>query len=65
MKEPEPIGHPVFHCKVYSDPQWGHVAVCPFVRAFVGHQDPEAALIRLEHWVIPMVLSKRAWENRN
>ena len=65
MNKPEPIGHPVFDCKVYSDPEWGYIAVCPFVRAFSACPDPKTALIRLGHLVIPMVLRKKAWENRN
>ena len=65
MNKTEPIGHPVFHCEVYSDPKWGYVAVCPFVRAFSACPDREVALTRLKNFSIPLALSKRAWENRN
>ena len=65
MNKPEPIGHPVFDCKVYSDPQWGHVAVCPFVGASFACPEPERALIYLEDLAIPLALNKMAWERRN
>ena len=65
MNKPEPLGHPVFHCKVYSDSQWGYIAVCPFVGAFFACPDPKTAMIRLAGLSIPLALHKMAWERRN
>lgn len=58
-------GHPVFECEIYSNPEWGFLAICPVTGSSFASLDPDDALHHLITWAIQQSLMEYAEICRN